>query len=295
MVMAKGKGTFLTEEGPDKRPPWWKRLWARTGFGDKTLWDLLQLLIVPLVLVGIGLLFEMQQAERQQALEEQQQALENRRAEAERELAQQRAQDEALQAYLDQMSSLLLEKDLRTSEEGSEVRTLARARTLTVLGRLDSDRKTNLLRFLYEAKLIDKGEPVLDLAEANFAKTDLSGRKLSNISLAGAILTKSDLTSTELNEADLRGSRLQGAELELATLRNADLTGATLSTEEEFYPVGSSILVYGKGYQEVEPANLSGADLTDANLEGALLGSVDMGPRPLGGLLCQGRLLCLPI
>jgi hypothetical protein len=33
-----------------------------TGFRGKTLWDLLQLLIVPLVLVGIGLLFEMQQA-----------------------------------------------------------------------------------------------------------------------------------------------------------------------------------------------------------------------------------------
>jgi hypothetical protein len=55
-----------------------------TGFRGKTLWDLLQLLIVPLVLVGIGFLFEMQQAERQEALEQQQQALEDRRAKAER-------------------------------------------------------------------------------------------------------------------------------------------------------------------------------------------------------------------
>jgi hypothetical protein len=124
------------EKKPDKQPPWWKRLWARTGFGDKTLWDLLQLLIVPLVLVGIGLLFEMQQAEREEL-----------RAKAERELAEQRAQDEALQAYLDQMSSLLLEKDLRTSEEDSEVRTLARARTLTVLGRLDPSRKSAAMQF----------------------------------------------------------------------------------------------------------------------------------------------------
>ena len=45
----------------------------------------------------------MQQAERQRALEEQQAALEDRRAQAERELAEQRAQDEALQAYLDQI------------------------------------------------------------------------------------------------------------------------------------------------------------------------------------------------
>ena len=33
---------------------------------------------------------------------------------------QQNAQDEALQAYLDQMSMLLLEKDLRNSDENSE-------------------------------------------------------------------------------------------------------------------------------------------------------------------------------
>jgi hypothetical protein len=80
-----------------------------------------------LALAVIGLLFEMQKAERQRALEEQQASLEDRRAKAERELAEQRAQDEALQAYLDQMGSLLLEKDLRTSEEDSEVRMLARA------------------------------------------------------------------------------------------------------------------------------------------------------------------------
>ena len=54
----------------------------------------------------------------------------------ERELAEQQAQNDSLQTYLDQMGMLLLEKDLRSSKEDSEVRTLARARTLTVLGRL---------------------------------------------------------------------------------------------------------------------------------------------------------------
>src|SRR5215217_7162171 len=161
--MAEGKGTPTSEQEkePDKRPPWWKRLLARTGFGDKTLWDVLQLLIVPLVLVGIGLLFEMQQADR-----------EERRAKAERNLAEQRAQDEALQAYLDQMGSLLLEKDLRASEEASEVRTLARARTLTVLERLDGDRKRSVVQFLGEADLVQgQGgrftDPIIPLADAN--------------------------------------------------------------------------------------------------------------------------------
>src|SRR5829696_1763117 len=118
-AMAEGDSTHTSEQenGPDKRPPWWKRLWAWTEFGKKSGWDLLQLLIVPLALAVIGFVFTMQQDARQQRIENQRaqqaQKIENRRAEAERELAEQRAQDEALQAYLDQMSSLLLEKDLR--------------------------------------------------------------------------------------------------------------------------------------------------------------------------------------
>lgn len=116
--------------------------WPRwTGFRGKTVWDVLQLLIVPLMLAALGFFFTVQQDARQQATED-------RRAEVERELAAQRVQDEALQAYLDEMGTLLLEKDLRNSDDGSEVRTLARARTLTVLERLDPSRKAAIVEFL---------------------------------------------------------------------------------------------------------------------------------------------------
>src|SRR5215211_5399778 len=105
-----------------------RRSW--TGFQGKTVWDFLQLLIVPLMLVAIGFWFTAQQDARQQKIEK-------KRAEAEQELAVQRAQDEALQAYLNQMGGLLLEKDLFASDANSEVSTLARARTATVIQRLD--------------------------------------------------------------------------------------------------------------------------------------------------------------
>jgi hypothetical protein len=86
----------------------------------KTLWDWLQLLIIPIVLSFITVAFSWQQEARQQQIEsqraEQAQKIENQRAEAERTIQQQNAQDEALQAYLDQMSALLLEKDLRCFE-----------------------------------------------------------------------------------------------------------------------------------------------------------------------------------
>jgi uncharacterized protein YjbI with pentapeptide repeats len=111
-------------------------------------------------------------------------------------VAEQRAQDEALQAYLDQMSSLLLEKDLRTSEEDSEVRTLARARTLTVLGRLDPSRKTAVMQFLVEAKLVQRVEgtgPIIRLGGADLSFADLSDVDLSGAHLRGAKLSRADL------------------------------------------------------------------------------------------------------
>jgi hypothetical protein len=111
------EGTAALEHrnGSSKRPPWWKRLWRWTKFGNKSGWNWLELLVVPFAIAGIGFWFTMHQDARQQQIEDQ------------------RAQSDALQAYLDQIGKLLLEKNLRNSEERSEVRTLARARTLTLL------------------------------------------------------------------------------------------------------------------------------------------------------------------
>jgi hypothetical protein len=71
--------------------------------------------LVPLVL-GLGAIFLPAWFNAQQ--DARQNDIEDRRAQAERDLAEQRAQDEALQAYLDQMSTLLLEKELRDSKKG---------------------------------------------------------------------------------------------------------------------------------------------------------------------------------
>jgi hypothetical protein len=165
---------------------------SRWGFRGKTVWDWLPIvgaLLVPLVIaLGTGWITrQLANLENQRA--RQAQKVENQRAEAERELAEQRAQDEALQAYLDQMSGLLLEKDLRTSEEDSEVRTLARARALTVLERLDPSRKTAVVQFLVEAKLVQRvagtGQRA-DLGQANLSDADLSWADLREANRDGA-------------------------------------------------------------------------------------------------------------
>jgi hypothetical protein len=80
------------------------------------------------VIAAGGLWFNSQQRARELRIDAQQR-------EREQDIVQQRAQDEAVQAYLNHIGELLLDKDkpLRQSIEGDKPRTLARARTLTVL------------------------------------------------------------------------------------------------------------------------------------------------------------------
>jgi uncharacterized protein YjbI with pentapeptide repeats len=228
---------------------------SRWGFRGKTVWNWLELLIVPLALAVIGLWFTTQQETRQQ--------IENQRAEAERELAVQRGQDEALQAYLDQMSTLMLEKDLRNSEDDSEVRTLARARTLTVLKRLDASRKEEIMNFLVEADLVREvggSAPVIRLENADLRDADLSFADLRGANLAYADLEGADLASADLSEANLLFADLSKANLILADLSGAKLLVADLTD-----------------------AGLFEADLRDANLSNALLTGADLEDADLRG------------
>ena len=126
-----------------------RRSW--TGFQGKTVWDFLQLLIVPLMLVAIGLVFALQQDARQQRVEDQ-------RADAERELVEQRAQDEALQAYLNQMSQLLLDRKLLEAEQGTPLYTVAQTRTSTLILRLDAEHNESVARFLINSGLAESSE-----------------------------------------------------------------------------------------------------------------------------------------
>jgi hypothetical protein len=139
-----------------------------------------KLLVVPLVLVVIGLVFTMLQDARQQDLENQRaqqaQKIENQRAEAERELAEQRAQDEALQAYLNQMSQLMLDRKLLEAEQGDPVHTLAQARTSTIILRLDAEHNESVIRFLGDSGLAASDEASVSLLR----EITLSHATLSN-------------------------------------------------------------------------------------------------------------------
>jgi hypothetical protein len=201
------------------RPGW-------IGVANKTFWDYLELLIVPAALaIGVYWL-NTRQAVREQQVEDKRQEREDK-AQAEQvkralEVGNQRAQDDTLQAYLDGMSHLLTDKDLHSARPGDSLRTVARARTLTILSRLDSRRKKSVLQFLYESRLIDQERLLLDAA------SDLIERRHNIVSLQQADLRWADLRWADLRGADLSGTNLEGANLFGAVLIGANLSQANL-------------------------------------------------------------------
>jgi Pentapeptide repeats (8 copies) len=184
------------------------------GTSYKTLWDWMDLLIVPTVLALGGLLLSQAQEVRQQ------------------ELLDQRDDDIRVQGYLDQMSQFLLDEEdpLRASQRGSDVRTVARARTLTVLRGLDPEDKRSVVRFLDESGLIQKSDPEKPKTE-EFPIVRLDGANLSYANLSNLNLSEADLSQTDLTGADLSEVRLADAELSDANLTGAN--GVTKTSLEQ--------------------------------------------------------------
>ena len=189
--------------------------WDWTGFNGvkvtyKTLYDWLQLLVIPVVLAIAGYVINLTISKGEQEATKQ-------RDKTEHKIAEDNQHEAALQGYIDKMSELLLEKRLRESTDVDEVRKIARVRTLTVLTRLDPIRKRSVLQFLYESDLIDMNKRI--------------------ICLNGADLSNANLTAVDLHEADLRRVNLKGAildwaNLNLANLRKTNLSGAEVTTEQ---------------------------------------------------------------
>ena len=228
------------------------RRWQWTGFtassraedleqaSSKTLWDWLQLLIIPLALAAVGFALNAAQSNREQRREDE-------RAARERALTDERTREDALRVYFDRMSELLLERDLRRSNSSSGSRALARTLTLTVLRRLDGRRKGFIVLFLAEAGLIDIKSPKVSFDDADLRGTILRDAGLFELQLGGADWQGADFRNarflaTVFNNADLRRADFRGAELipvlrrapfQEADLRHADFRG-TVAAETGF-------------------------------------------------------------
>jgi len=159
--------------------------------GKKTIWDLVAVLIIPLILALGGYWFSRIEARREQSA---------------------RTRENYL-TYLDKMSELIDEG--LTSEEGDPPKRLvARARTITVLRGVSMEEKLDIIAFLFVARLIiatysDSG--IVDLRDADLRNVDFTGLAgsnyyhldLSGAKLIGANFSRSDLMWAHFIEADL--------------------------------------------------------------------------------------------
>jgi hypothetical protein len=213
-----------------------------TGFGQKTLWDLLELLIIPAVL-GFGALWFNQAARAR-----------------EQETAADQQKEAALQNYLDKMAELLLREKLLEKKDNPDdpILDVAQVRTVTTLRILDRDRRNILFQFLRDAKLAD-----FILVKASLADVDLNNTIMNHLNLTRANLSRANLSGANLWKADLTGADLTGASLRGAWPWEANLSGANLT-------------VANLRDARLAQANLSGANLIIANLSGAYLWKADL-------------------
>lgn len=243
--------------------------WEWTGFPQKNLFDWLQIAVLP-VAVAIGTFAlnraaqrrdahaQREQRERDAAAQQEQRerdmAAQQEQREREQAIEAGRAEESALQAYLDYMSRMLTDPDrpLRRSHLGDDLSLAARAQTLTVLARLESgERKGSVIQFLSEAGLINGTYLVISLRGAYLQEARLQGANLQRAHLQRAYLKGAYLIGANLQEAHLQFAHIYVADLQRADLKGAGLRGALLQ------------------YANLQGAHLKGAYLEGANLRDA--------------------------
>ena len=261
-----------------------------TGFGaydeqvngprSKTLWDWMQLLLIPIILAIAGFWFS--HTQRQAELEISEKAREEERKLAEQarntelQIALDRQQQQTLENYLDRMKELLLDRNLGP-DAAPEVKRLARTWTLNILRELTAKRNMQIIQFLQESNLIGE-KMVVDLSNANLEGVDLCEVDLSHTNFEGVDLKRANLNGANLNEANLSKTVLQGAKLVGTNLSKANLSGANLNgadlnwaTLQEAKLVEANLVV-----TDLSTANLSNAKLNRAILQGADLKAADL-------------------
>ena len=194
-----------------------------TGFGEfqtpngefirgKTLWDWMELVLIPLVLFFGAHYFTSVQ----------------RRTELEQ--TKRREQANILQNYFDRMQDLILNHDLLNDKTNDAVTVMALVLTRTTLAQLEPENKSPLLQFLDGTKLIvpsNSGNVKLSLSSTNLVGVGLPFGYV-NGNFQGTDFKFANMKDARFDLADFRQADLMGVHLESASLMLCDLSGANL-------------------------------------------------------------------
>jgi uncharacterized protein YjbI with pentapeptide repeats len=211
-------------------------------------------------------------------------------------IASEDLQHETMHSYLEDMNDLIFNKQLLKSSD-PEIKSFANAITLNTARQLSSERKGQLLKFLYEAKLVGgcdleknaksdasscvspiislKGVRLNDLT-AEPPPMTLVGIDLDEVTLTGAQLPAITLIDAEMNSAKLDRTNLENSALTNAKMHRANLERANLQSASLEKAVLTNAFLKDANLQNVKLqaadlrcADLRGANLTNAGLAGA--------------------------
>jgi uncharacterized protein YjbI with pentapeptide repeats len=259
--------------------PYWDSLPDWTGFQGKKAWDLLELLIVPIVLAVGATLFSQYQRNTEIQIETE------------------RQRESALQSYIDRIKDLVLElytSDIDNTDEKSDetpevfeaIGNIAAAYTRATLQQLDAKRKGMLIEFLYDTHLIGWAEPISDQEYVPLIylgeSADLSGLTVNAPALRGIHLSFTNLSNSKLLGLDLFKAHLTGSNMSNSYFSGVNFWGAEMGgVNFSGVKIGDSV-VMGKAelrYANVKNADLRKAHLDDTNLEGTRYNSKTKFPK----------------
>ncbi len=203
----------------------WRPNWL--GFADKSLWDWISLLAVPIVVGFATILLSAAQAQ----------------------IERNRSSENALQQYFSRITELALDKRLENRAEMAAA--IGRAETMAILRLVEGERAGRAFAFLAEMELLKnfavefegldltgaelKGLNLegLDFEASELRGADFEGANLRRVDFEGAILVNADLKETDLRQATFEGANLRGAELQGADMRGSDLGWAIGLAEKQ--------------------------------------------------------------
>lgn len=273
-------------------------LFKNLGFEDKRLWDWLDLLIVPVALAFLVWYFDRKErvSDRIAASErvKHEHELTDKRAEIDRQISDNRNNQQTLESCLEYISEQLLDAH-RSFRSVSFRTTIICARILETLDSLATDRRRRdqVIRFLHEMELLRAASPLgkplfckaalmnlvlpdADLRKVAFDSSDLSFADLSGADLSNASFSEANLQKVNFTGAKLEGARLDRTNLENVIFKDANLTEVNLNNVDQSdvdfsgLNLSKAIMVGARlKWSKFPNADLSGADLSGTNLENA--------------------------
>lgn len=190
----------------------------------KTIWDWLDLLVVPLIILIATVAFN-------GSMQNAQERRENLRQAHEKQLEALRANRELFDSLLDRISKLLLDQGLNEKGENNDemARWIATAHVTSALNLLDTQWKTETVLFLVRAKLLNGENPTIKLEWVNLDDMELAGQTLNDVNFERTLLRHSNFELTKLQGAFFTGAQLSGSKFHFAEMNKANLSGANLT------------------------------------------------------------------